>query len=700
MGVINTLREKMGRFVVFAVGLSILAFVAADLLGPNSALLGSDQQTVGEISGEKITYPEFNQEFEQLKTNFSIANQQKPTPEIQNQLREQAWNNFLIKHAFQKEFDAIGLEVTEEEKIDMVQGVNIHPSIVQSFTNPNTGQFDKSQVINFLQNFEQLDPQMQYNWTQFEKNLGPERLQNKMSSLISKSVYVNKFELEAAHAKSGASIDGRFLYVPYFSIADSAVNVSDDLLREILDERKEEFKTSDNFSIDYVTFNVNASEEDSLYFVEEMQRIAKEFGNVSDDTSYIRLNSDVSEMPAAYRPDELPETVSANINTLDSGEVIGPVFNSGNLEIYKLIGTMEDSLGEYAKASHILFNTDEGEDAARAEANQVLKELQSGADFAEMAREYSDGPTAGRGGDLGWFDRGKMVAPFEEAVFNANEEGVIPRLVQTQFGFHIINVTAVKSTKKYLVGKITREITPSDDTRNEVFRQADVFAGTAKSPEEFASKAEEMGMSIQSARNIGKNDRTINAISNIREVIRWGFSDAEVGEISEVFEIDDMFMIALLIEKNEEGYAEVEDVRERLMPLALKEVKAEEIIKRLNELGQQDLDNLADSYGSSANVYELNNTVLNTNSLRGAGFDPAAVGYAFGLAEGSISEPFKGENGVMIFELTKLNPAEKPNDLSNLEQSLVQQSAARSTINLTETVKEKADIKDNRYRFF
>jgi peptidyl-prolyl cis-trans isomerase D len=700
MGVINTLREKMGRFVVFAVGLSILAFVAADLLGPNSALLGSDQQTVGEISGEKITYPEFNQEFETLKANFSIANQQKPTPEIQNQLREQAWNNFLIKHAFQKEFDAIGLKVTEEEKIDMVQGVNIHPSIIQSFTDPNTGQFNKSQVINFLQNFDQLDPQMQYNWAQFEKNLGPERLQNKMASLISKSVYVNKFELDAAHAKSGASINGRFLYVPYFSIADSTVNVSDELLRSILNERKEEFKTSDNFSIDYVSFEVNASEEDSLFFAEEMYRIAKEFRTVSDDTSYIRLNSDISELPTAYRPDALPEMVSAVINTMDSGEVIGPVYNNGNLEVYKLIGTLEDSLGEYAKASHILFNTDDGEDAARAEANQVLRELQDGADFAEMAREYSDGPTAGRGGDLGWFDRGNMVAPFEEAVFNASEEGVIPRLIKTQFGFHIINVTAVKSNLKYLVGKITREITPSDETRNEVFRQADVFAGTVNSPEEFASKSEEMGFTVQSARNIGKNDRTINAITNVREVIRWGFSESEVGDISEVFEIDDIFLVALLIEKNEEGYAEVEDVRERLMPLALKQVKAKEIIGRLNELGQDDLDNLAESYGSTASIYELSNTVLNTNSLRGAGFDPAAVGYAFGLEEGMISEPFEGENGVLIFELNDLNPAEKPDDLSNLRQSLVQQNAARSTINLTETVKEKADIKDNRYRFF
>ncbi len=700
MGIINTLREKMGRFVVFAVGLSILAFVAADLLGPNSSLLGSEAQTVGEIAGQKITYPEFNQEFERIKYNYSLSNNQSPTGEIQNSLREQAWNSFLIKYAYEKEFDNAGLDVTDEELVDMVQGVNIHPSIVQSFTDPNTGVFDKSRVINFLQNFEQLDPQMQYNWSQFEKNLKPERLQNKMNSLLRNSTYVNKFEVEAAHAKSEASVDGRFMYVPYFSIPDSTVEVTDAILKTILDERKEEFKLNDNFSIDYVQFNVEANEEDSLFFVEEMQRMVNDFAEVSDDSSFIRLNSDISELPSLYRPDELPVEVAARINMLDSGSVFGPIANAGNLEIYKLMGTVQDSTGEYVKASHILFKTDNGEDEARTKASKVLKEVLAGGDFASAAREYSEGPSGPNGGDLGWFGRGQMVPEFEEAVFNTDKQGIIPRLIKTQFGFHIINVDVSKSSKKYLVGKITREITPSDETRNEVFRVADVFAATVENPEEFAAKAEEIGYKIQSARNLSKNDRTINGISNIREVIRWGFSESSVGDISSVFEIDDIFIVALLTERTEEGYAGLEDVRERLLPLGLKRVKAEEITKRINEIGQENLDDLANSYGSSATVYDLTNTLFNTNTLRGAGFDPAAIGYVFGMEEGAVSKPFEGENGVLMFQLNKLNPATKTDNLKETKESLKQQAAAKSSVGLNETIMEKAEIVDNRFRFF
>ncbi|MEQ8519502.1 MAG: peptidylprolyl isomerase [Cytophagales bacterium] len=699
MGIINTLREKMGRFVVFAVGLSILAFVAADLLGPNSSLLGGGQQTVGVIAEQKVSYPEFVQEFERLKTNYSLANNESPGSEIQNQLREQTWNNFLIKYAFQKEFEAIGLEVTDEEKIDMVQGVNIHPSIVQSFTDEN-GQFDKSRVINFLQNFDQLEPQMQYNWAQFEKNLGPERMQNKMNSLLQKSVFVNKYEALSTHIKSEAKINGRFLYVPYFSITDSTVEVSDALLKDILKERKEEFKKSDNFSIDYITFKVEPSSEDSLYFVEEMSRLAKDFESVKDDTSFIKLNSDLSELPTLYRPDQLPIEVASRINSLDSGDVFGPIANTGNLEIYKLMGTISDTSGEYAQASHILFKTDDGDAEAKSKARGILRQLQNGADFAEMAREHSEGPSGPNGGELGWFGRGQMVTEFENAVFNAKREGVINELIKTQFGYHIINVTATASKEKYLVGKITREITPSDETANEVFRKADVFAATVSSPEEFSTKAEEMGLSVQSARNIGKNDRTINALSNIREVIRWGFSDASAGDISEVFETGDLFLIALLTEKNEEGYADLEDVRERLMPIALKKVKTDEIIKRLKELNIEDLDDAAESYGSSASVYQLSGTSFNTNTLTGAGFDPAAVGFAFGMEAGEKSEPYQGENGVLVFEINDVIPANPAEDINSIKQNQVQQRMASVPIELTETIKEKAEIEDNRFRFF
>lgn len=700
MGVINTLREKMGKFVVGAVAVSILAFVGADLLGPNSAILGGNTQEVGVIAGQKVSYPEFVQEFETLKRNYTITNNQNPTSEIQDQIREQAWNNLIVKYAYQDEYDAIGLKVTEEERIDLVQGVNIHPSIQQAFTD-ESGVFDKARIINFLQNFDQLDPSAQLNWQLFENNLGPERLQQKMVSLIQKSTYINKYEGLQAHIKAQAKATGKFLYVPYFSIADSAVTVTEGLLKEILDERKEEFKLRDNFSMDYVAFEVTASKEDSIYYAQELNSIIEDFKTASDDTSFIKLNSDADDLPRAYRPDELPSELSNELLVAQEGDVFGPMKNGNNLELYKMIAVVEDSAGEYVRASHILFNTDEGEEEARAEANGVLRRARAGEDFAELAKEFSDGPTGTNGGDLGWFTRGRMVSEFEEAAFNASSEGVIPSLVKTQFGFHIINITAAKSTTKYMVGKVVREITPSDDTRNEVFRQADLFSGTINDAEAFQAKAEELGLTVSSARELGKSDRTINAMSGIREIIRWGFGEANVGDVSEVFETENNFLVALLTEKNEEGYPAVEDVKERLTPIALKRVKGDEIISRLSQLSEQDdLNAIAETYGSNANVYDINNSVLNTNTLTGAGFDPAAIGYLFGMEVGAKSEPFRGENGIMILQLDELQPADEQETFDNYKTTLVSQRSNGAVLGLSEAIKEKAAIEDNRYRFY
>jgi peptidyl-prolyl cis-trans isomerase C len=86
------------------------------------------------------------------------------------------------------------------------------------------------------------------------------------------------------------------------------------------------------------------------------------------------------------------------------------------------------------RASHILVETEE-------EANTLKAELDGGADFAALAREHSIDPGAANGGDLNFFGRGMMVAPFEEAAFGLTEVGAVSAPVQSQFGWHIIKLT-------------------------------------------------------------------------------------------------------------------------------------------------------------------------------------------------------------------------------------------------------------------
>jgi peptidyl-prolyl cis-trans isomerase C len=100
---------------------------------------------------------------------------------------------------------------------------------------------------------------------------------------------------------------------------------------------------------------------------------------------------------------------------------------------------------ERVKASHILIKVDPQADASqKAEAKKkidlVQAKLQKGEDFGALAKEYSDGPSGPEGGDLGYFTRGQMVKPFEDAAF-AMKPGEVSGVVETKFGYHLIKVT-------------------------------------------------------------------------------------------------------------------------------------------------------------------------------------------------------------------------------------------------------------------
>ncbi len=692
----------MGKVVVFAVGFAILSFVAADLLGPQSVLFGQGQQLVAEIKGEKISYPEFINEIEKLKTVFFVNNQKTPSAEEVEGLRQQAWNNMMLKYGYQVQYDQLGIVVTDDEMVDMVQGSNIHPAVQNAFTNPETGVFDRSRLVAYLQNLGSMEAIYQQQWLDFEKSLRPERRLSKLTALMGKSVYSTKYDKQREYVRNNAKVSGEYLYIPYFSIADSLVEINDSDLEAVLNERKEEFKLTDNVTFDYVSFQIVPSAEDSAYYREEMVEIFEEFGQEDDDSSFIKLRSDESLLPTFYSPDAIPTAIADTIGSLKVGDVVGPFEEAGGIKIYKLIAQGSDSSGQFVKASHILINTENRtDDEAKSIANRILSQALAGQDFATLARQNSDGPSGPNGGELGWFGRGRMVSEFEEAAFSMKSAGVVPNIVKTQFGYHIINVTQAATDSNYLIGTITRTITASDDTRDEIFRKADYFAGTSTSSEEFEANAAEEGMNIVTARGIGKNDKLVNGISNVSQVIRWGFSEADPGDVSQVFELDNQYMVCRLNSIQEEGYADVEDVEERLKPYALKKAKAAMLGERLAQLPEQEsLEEMSKAFGSEAKYYSVSSTFFNSNSLTGVGFDPKAVGVLFGLLEGSKSGIIEGENGIMIMKTTQLTPAPGGEAVPENTTGYLAAYQGRAGLGVSETIREDADVVDNRYKFF
>ena len=366
-------------------------------------------------------------------------------------------------------------------------------------------------------------------------------------------------------------------------------------------------------------------------------------------------------------------------------------------KLYKVSDIYEDTVS-YAKASHILIKGDDSE--AQAEARRILKEIKDGASFAAMARQYGTDGTAQKGGDLGWFKTNDMVKEFEQPIFAASAPGLLNDVVKTEFGYHIVRVDETKTNTVYYIATIEQEILASDETINVAYRKADLFLSKIDDQESFKAKAAEDSLIVLPANKLKPNDRRIGALGEARQLVQWLFRDASIGDISkEVVELDDKYVVAVMTGEVEEGYQSLEDIKLEITAKVKNEMKGQVIIEKLRGLSGT-LDEIANTYGDDANVYSSSDLKLNANSLPSVGYDPKAVGIAFSLESGEVSVPFASENGVLIIKMENRTIAPDVADYSTYKNQLEQAVKGRIGFNISEAIKENADIEDKRYKFY
>lgn len=303
---------------------------------------------------------------------------------------------------------------------------------------------------------------------------------------------------------------------------------------------------------------------------------------------------------------------------------------------------------------------------------------------------------------MGWYTQGGgFVKPFEDALFKFNGTGLLPNPVKTDFGYHLIKVTQPKTRRKYKLATIKKQIAPGEATREEAFRKADEFAGTTSNSQEFINKvSKDATLASFTAEKLRPGDNTINALPNAREIVRWAFNEeTEVGDVSQVFELNNQYVIATLTGKTDDGQVTVDNYRPELTSAVRNELKAQQIMQKLGT-PTGDLQVLASNYGGQAQVNTAQDVTVSSNTLQNVGFDPEAVGRIFGLKEGQRTQPFAGANGVLIIELTDLTPAPEVADYSQYKNQVTQTVSSRSPYYINEAIKEKADIEDKRYRFY
>lgn len=705
MAIITKIREKSGLAIgLVAVGL-LLFIVGGDILSSNSRLLGKQKRTVGNIAGNEILVEMYQQKVDESRRDFVLNNQgESPNEQQMQRIRNQAWEELIYEMVHKKQYEELGITVTEEELIDMVQGKNIHPSIKQipMFKNPQTNQFDRKRVIRFLKNYERLDREQKAAWNNFEARLPDIRLTAKYSNLISKTSYVTKAEAKKWFSSDKLKADIEYLYVPYSSVADSAVQVSDNELRKYIKDNKAKFETDANVKLDYVAFPIIPSKEDTAFYRDKIKSLKPDFRNTEDDSSFVALNGDQPEPPAYVKPHNLPDILVNKVKDIEEDSVYGPFIDNNFFKLFKILDKKESDEAS-VRASHILIKWDseseEDKQAARKKAEKILKEIRQGADFAALARVHGQDATAKKGGDLGWFGKGRMVKPFEEAVFNYQGTGLIPGLIETKFGYHIIKVTEPKSKVEYKLAILKRQILAGDKTRNKVYRKADVFAGKSNSPDIFYKQISENDkLEKRSDEQVGKEDRKLKGLDEeARRVIQWAYKDTEVGDVSRVFELQEYFVIALLKSKREKGTAPLEAVRKQVTNEVIKQKKADRIIADLGSVSD-DFKAAKQNYPNAGDVKigKQKGVSLSTNSIPNIGRDPVIIGRALGLNENEIDGPFAGETGVAALKLLNRQEPGTFTDSSRYANKV----KINYSVNVDQAIKDLVEIEDKRYKHF
>jgi peptidyl-prolyl cis-trans isomerase D len=271
--------------------------------------------------------------------------------------------------------------------------------------------------------------------------------------------------------------------------------------------------------------------------------------------------------------------------------------------------------------------------------------------------------------------------------------------VETDFGFHIIKVTEAKSNVAYEIAIIERQIVPSDETLNASYRKAEAFADDLSGVEEFEQRAKEQKLTVVEGKGVAAGDRRVGALSDARQIVQWLYRDAKVGSVSEIFDLQDQHVVAVMTGEIEAGYKPLETVKDEITSSVRNEKNGKIIINKLKGLNGT-LEEIAKAYGPDANIYTSSDLKLSSNALPSAGYDPKAVGLAFGIENGKRSAPVAGENGVILMEPINRTVAPELQDYSAYKTQLQENALNMSSLSIAEAIKENSDIEDERYKYY
>ena len=692
MGTMNKMRENTGIvlwILVFAFG---VIWVLQDSGGLDVIGMGGGTNIIV-VDGDPVTYEEYAQVVDAQVQQYQQRTGESMPPQLLDQQRELVFQQLVENKLLEHEMDRLGIRVTDDEVYDMVLGPNPHPIIPAYFGNEEGG-VDQALLRSFIQN-----PESREQWIQIEEYLRSERRAQKMGNLIGATVRVSEQDILDEYRRRNTRIDAEWVGIRYATIPNDSVTVTDRDLRNFYNANREDYRQQRTYSVEYVTLGKQPSSEDSLALITELERLKPQFEAAEDDSLFLLRNASLRPyVDEWFAANDLEETISSNIfPNPQAGTVYGPVFSGTEAHLIKVRETRpaeETSL----RAKHILIRSPEENEDVRQQLVEIRQRIESGeSSFEEMARQFSQDGSASRGGDLGWFGRGQMVEQFEDAAFGAPLNTVVGP-VKTRFGYHLILVTA-RADAEVKVADYALEVRADVGTLNRMQEQLEDLRYFAEEQGDFQAEASRMGLDVQVA-DIEEDQQIIPGIGNSRALMNF-LRTAAQGAISEVIELNDVYLVAHVRQITPEGYRSFDAVRAELEPRVYIEKKKQLLTERMRAAVARggDLNAIAQSLGTT--VQTAGDVTFDTAVIPGLGREPRFVGTLFGLEQGEISGVTAGENAVFIVRAAEVKePAPiTETQREQIRNQLLQRRRSQVTSQWLASLREQADVKDYRHRF-
>jgi len=699
--------RKRGPIVALIIGLALIAFILGDVFRSGDSLFSRNQFQIAEVGGESIQYQDFESKVEEVVNIYKLQTGQTAVDEAQmERFRQNVWDQLIRESLLRKVYNKLGIGVSNEELFDMVQGKNVDPMIYQSFANPETGQFDPASVINFLKSMDQ-DPtgNSKTLWLYIENELAQNRVYGKYINMVSKGLYVTKAQVNQEFVERNYLVDFKYVAQKYSSISDSTIKVTEEELKKYYEEHKNEYKQEESRSIEYITFDVVPSNDDRLAANEWINKIKSEFQSTSDVKQLVNRESDVPMNEKHYKKGEFPNAIIDSLMFAGQpGFVYGPYEEDNTLKLARLVEFRE--MSDSVLVRHILIQPD-GKlivDAKRAKviADSLLKVIkEKKGDFKKLVELYSaDKNTIPKGGELPRFvEDGQMAKEFRDGCFKGKKGDIF--VAETQFGAHVIEILdADKANKKIQIAILQRKVEPSTRTYQSIYTEASKFSGENNTRDKFEKSIKDRKFTKKVAPNLVSSEKVIAGLENPREMVRWAYK-SEKDAVSTVFEFGNRYVIAVLTEIREKGLASFDQVKPQIEFLVKQDKKGDALVNSMKAYtSEASIEAIAEKLKTT--VDEAKTISFSSFQLPNAGVELELIASSVLQPKDKISAPIKGKNGVYIFVVTSITPAQdtKTLNLTADKVRLFKGLQSRANYQAFEALKEIANVVDQRAKFY